>query len=86
MTVSLEWSDDDLTAQAMAFLLAGFDTSSSLLCFSAYELALNPDIQIRLQEEIDDVLTKYDGSLTYNALMEMKYIDMVVSGKIYHCW
>lgn len=66
----------------MAFLVAGFDTSSSLLCFLAYELALNPDIQVRLQEEIDEVLARNDGKITYAELMKMKYIDMVISGKI----
>lgn len=81
-----DWSDDDLTAQAMAFLVAGFDTSSSLLCFIAYELSLNSEIQERLQNEIDDVLSKSTENVSYNDLMAMKYLDMVVSGKalLYH--
>lgn len=66
----------------MAFLLAGFDTSSSLLCFIAYELSLNTEIQERLQNEIDDVLSKSKENLSYNDLMAMKYLDMVVSGKV----
>lgn len=80
MLLISDWTHDDLTAQAVAFLLAGFDTSSTLLCFTAYELALHPDLQIRLQAEIDEVMTRTQGKLSYAELQKMKYMDMVVSG------
>jgi cytochrome P450 family 6 len=47
------------------------------MTFSTYELALNQDVQDKLREEINDVLEKYDGEVTYDAIMEMKYLDMV---------
>ncbi|KAK5641869.1 hypothetical protein RI129_010416 [Pyrocoelia pectoralis] len=75
----LELTDEDITAQALVFFFGGFDTSSTLLSFMSYELALNPEVQERLQVEIDDTLNECDGSLTYNALQTMKYMDMVVS-------
>jgi cytochrome P450 family 9 len=77
-----EWDDDDLTAQAMFFFLAGFDTASTLLCFAAHLLATHPDDQSRLQEEIDMTLNKNEGNLTYEAVQGMKYLDMVVSGTV----
>jgi hypothetical protein len=43
---------------------------------------LHQDIQDRLREEIDDVLQKHDGKLTYDSIQEMEYLDKVVSGKI----
>ena len=46
-------SDHEILSQAMIFLFAGYETTSSSLCFVAYNLALNPHIMKRLQEEID---------------------------------
>lgn len=51
------------------------------MSFMAYELALHPDIQRRLREEILKVNKECGGKLTYEALMQMKYMDMVFSGK-----
>lgn len=47
------------------------------MTFFTYELALNPDIQERLRKEIQSVLAKHENQLSYDALMEMKYLDMV---------
>lgn len=79
LTIS-EWTHDDLTAQALAFLLAGFEATSSLLTFAAYELALNADIQERLKNEIDEVVSNTNGQITFNELNKMEYLDMVVMG------
>ncbi|XP_049814672.1 probable cytochrome P450 6a13 isoform X2 [Schistocerca nitens] len=72
-------SMDDVAAQAFVFFLAGFETSSTTMSFALYELALNPDVQKRLQEEVDATMKKNDGQLTYEAISEMPYLDKVVS-------
>jgi cytochrome P450 family 9 len=77
-----EWDDDDLAAQVFLFLLAGFDTASTLLCFATHLLATHPNVQSRLQEEIDMTLDKDGGNLTYEAVHGMKYLDVVVSGMV----
>lgn len=62
------WSDDELVAQCVLFFLAGFDTSSTMLSFATNELALNPDIQEKLFDEVMAVHEKLNGSpLTYEA-------------------
>lgn len=71
-------TDSDMVAQALIFFLAGFDTSSTLACFMAHELAVNPDIQSKLQDEIDAI---QGDELTYEGLLAMKYMDQVVSGR-----
>ncbi len=46
-------SNAEITSHAITFLLAGYDTTANTLTYASYLLALNPDIQQRLQEEID---------------------------------
>jgi cytochrome P450 family 6 len=72
---------DVIAAQAFLFFLAGIETSSTTMTFCLYELAQNPDIQERVRNEIDTVLVKHGGNITYEAISEMEYLDKVVSGK-----
>lgn len=75
-------SDEDITAQALIFFLAGFEVTSTAMTYLAYELAINPDIQQQLYEEICTTLEENSGKLTYEALMSMKYLDSVLSESV----
>ena len=46
-----------MQAQSFIFLAAGYETTSTALGFMAYEMAQNPDIQEKLQQEIDEHYT-----------------------------
>lgn len=46
---------DEVLAQSVIFLIAGYETSSTTLGFVCYSLATNADIQEKLQKEIDSV-------------------------------
>ncbi|KAI2474261.1 hypothetical protein C4B38_000331 [Diabrotica virgifera virgifera] len=70
---------EDITAHAIIFFFAGFDSVSSLISFMSYELALHPDIQARLRQEIDAGFKECNGKMNYETLMKMKYLDMVIS-------
>ncbi|CAH0564726.1 unnamed protein product [Brassicogethes aeneus] len=72
-------TDEDITAQALIFFFAGFDTVSGIMCFMAYELGISQEIQDRLREEIEDTIRENKGKLTYESLLKMKYMDMVVA-------
>ncbi|KAJ8718391.1 hypothetical protein PYW08_002628 [Mythimna loreyi] len=73
----MEITDEILIAQVFEFYFAGYSNSSLLGTYAMYNLAKNPDVQEKLIQEIDDVLRKHDGKLTYEALKEMKYLQMV---------
>ncbi|XP_050694168.1 cytochrome P450 6B7-like [Eriocheir sinensis] len=66
-----------ITAQCVLFYIAGYDTTATTLSFLSYCLALHPDVQQRCMTEIDTVLERHDGQVTYEALTEMTYLDMV---------
>jgi cytochrome P450 family 6 len=50
------------------------------MTFTLYELALNQHVQNKLREEIKTILDKKSGDLTYEAINEMKYLQMVIDG------
>jgi len=62
------------------FFAAGFETTATTMSLCLYELALNTDIQDRLTNEIDTVLKKHGGSVTYEGIQEMSYLDKTISG------
>ncbi|KAF3428420.1 hypothetical protein E2986_06382 [Frieseomelitta varia] len=74
-----KFNGDDLVSQAAIFFTGGFETSSTTMSFTLYELALNPAVQNTLRAEIHDALAKTDGKITYDMVMSLPYLDMVVS-------
>lgn len=73
------FTNDEITSQALIFFVAGFETVSTAMSFGSYELACNRDVQDKLREEIRKTYKETNGKLTYDALLKMKYMDMVVS-------
>ncbi|XP_053685845.1 probable cytochrome P450 9f2 [Sabethes cyaneus] len=79
-THSKPLTDPEITAQCLLFFFAGFEGISSGLTFMAYELAVNPDVQEKLFEEITEINNQLEGQpLTYDILQSMRYFDMVMS-------
>ncbi|KOB65930.1 Cytochrome P450 CYP9AJ3 [Operophtera brumata] len=66
----------DLVAQAISFYIAGFDTTANLINYFLYEMAINPDVQEKLQHKIDALDAEAD---VYEQLQALEYMDMCVS-------
>ncbi|XP_063368031.1 cytochrome P450 6B2-like [Cydia amplana] len=72
---TLELDEILMAAQVFVFFAAGFETSSSATSFTLHQLAYNPDVQKKVQSEIDSVLEKHDNKLSYEAIKEMTYLE-----------
>ncbi|XP_029011549.1 cytochrome P450 3A40-like isoform X2 [Betta splendens] len=71
-------TDHEILSQAMIFIFAGYETSSSSLSFLAYNLARNPDVMKKLQREIDSTFPN-KAPVEYQELMQMEYLDSVIN-------
>uniref|UniRef100_A0A914WLX6 Cytochrome P450 n=1 Tax=Plectus sambesii TaxID=2011161 RepID=A0A914WLX6_9BILA len=66
---------DTIVANCYAFLLAGYETTSTALAYTAWLLAKHPDVQEKLHAEIEEHVG-YD-ELSYETVFKLKYLDAV---------
>lgn len=71
-------TDDEIVAQCVIFLLAGFETSSNTLGLTLYYLAVNPDVQDKLRLEIKDAIECNVKKPLYEVAQHIEYLDCVV--------
>nr|QZP43573.1 cytochrome P450 monooxygenase CYP354A29 [Ephestia elutella] len=65
--------DDTIDAQTLLFLIAGYETSSTLLSFAIHVLATNPELQDKLRTHIQD---STDGKeISYDLLSQLSYLE-----------
>uniref|UniRef100_A0ABD2VXW0 Cytochrome P450 n=1 Tax=Trichogramma kaykai TaxID=54128 RepID=A0ABD2VXW0_9HYME len=69
----LELDITEMTAHAFLFFFGGFDTTSTQMCVTAHELAVNLDAQRKLREAIDAA-----SQPTYEVINSMPYLDAVL--------
>ena len=72
-----------MAAQAFVFFVAGFETSATTMNFCLFELAQNSDLQEKTRREIEDVLENHGDCLTYEAVMDTKYLGQVIDGEVH---
>jgi len=71
----IEITEDEITANSLLFFLAGYETTASMLSFLFYSLALYPECQQKLYEEV----TEFDGEINYDSIARMPYLDACIS-------
>lgn len=73
-------SRTQMAIQLYTFFGGGFETSSTTTSFALFELCLNQDVQDKLRTKIRECLKKH-GELSYDAIMEMNYLEWTINGK-----
>lgn len=66
----------EIFCQSFIFLLAGYETTSNLLTHAVYSLAIYPEYQQRLFEEVEATLKH--SELDYDTLHSMAYLEGVL--------
>lgn len=72
----------DMAAHTLTFFVDGYETSSGVISHVLHHLARNPSVQQTLRIEINESAAK-NGSITFEGLNDMEYLDQVVNGKIH---
>ena len=67
-------TSEELTAQGLAFIMGGFDTTVSTLTHILYYLSKYPSIQQKLYEELKDVT-----DFSIESMSELKYLNAVMN-------
>ncbi|KAH1010291.1 hypothetical protein HUJ05_004608 [Dendroctonus ponderosae] len=91
--VDVSFTDDQLIALCLDLFMAGAETTSSSLGFAAMYMVLNPDVQKKVQAELDEVVgrgkwptLKDKGNLKYTqaVLLELQRISNLAPMGIAH--
>ena len=74
------YSDEKIIANSFLFFIDGLETTALALTFVSYFLARNPEIQETLYSKVkSSSLAQSAGSLNYEMLFELKYLDAVIN-------
>ena len=68
----------EIVSQCVTFIGAAYDTSASALSYTANLLALNPDIQKKLIDQIKIYISDHPDLSLYDMAQKLTYVDMVV--------
>ncbi|XP_048588796.1 cytochrome P450 3A19 isoform X2 [Nematostella vectensis] len=72
-------TEDEVVSQCIIFFLGGYETTSTTLALTCHNIATHPDVQLKLQQEIDSVWTDEDQMPSYDTVHKLPYLDMVIS-------
>lgn len=74
---------EQCAAQVSLFYLAGFDTTSSTISYTLFELSRKPELQKRLHDEIDEVMARHNNAITHESINDMPFLELCVRGKLW---
>ena len=78
-------TEEQLAGFSIDFLLAGYETTANTLSFTTYLLAMNPDVQEKLQAEIDQYFEEDPVSIHLNSNLITSRVASIIRIAIL-CW
>ena len=70
-------SDEEVSAQSVIFMVAGFETTGSTLSYMAYLLPAHPEVQEKLLQELDKAVKNRGDMPLYDFVNSLDYFDQV---------
>lgn len=71
-------NEDEIEWNAIVFILAGYETTSTALSYVTYCLSLHPDVQEKVFSEIIEKLGHGHSPLTYENVSQLHYLEQVI--------
>ncbi|KFB45126.1 AGAP008219-PA-like protein [Anopheles sinensis] len=71
-------SIEQCAANVFLFYAAGVDTSTGVISYTLHEFTHNPEVMAKARQEIDETLERHGGKITYENMMELKYLDLCI--------
>lgn len=72
-----EFTNDEIVGNIFTMLLAGEDTTANTMAWMLYYMAIEPDVQAKMQAEVDRVVG--DGEITFKLAEKLDYIEAVIN-------
>ncbi|CAG9838971.1 unnamed protein product [Diabrotica balteata] len=69
---------ETIMSNVLLFLIAGRDSTTSIISFTLYEIAINQEIQNKLRKEVKLNFQKY-GSICFEGVQDNKYLEMCIN-------
>lgn len=79
MYTEQQLGDLEILAQSMLFFAVGHETTATVLSSCGYFLALYPELQERLYNEVHNAFLEEKGEIGYERLLELKYLNAFIS-------
>jgi len=71
-------SDADIAEEVDTFMFAGYDTTSVAIGFALFCIGSHPQVQERIQEELDEIFGNSNRPATMADLSKMKYLECCI--------
>ncbi|XP_055684922.1 probable cytochrome P450 6d4 [Lutzomyia longipalpis] len=73
---------EQCAAQVFLFYIAGSESSAATICFCIHELCHQRNLLIEAQREVDEMLRKHNGKVTYDNIGELTFLDKCINETI----